>query len=151
MPLFIPIPDLFVIGGWEGGLLAPSVINTLRMDIQDLLDEIENELTQEFKVNDQSRNRARQAVERSLTLSTPVRRFYERYRDKNNEKRQELFDDWRLIILNRAKNDPGAKIIRRRFMQYLRLGANYRSTAARTAARQGSISIWGVFVKSNIC
>ena len=66
-------------------------------------------------------------------------------------KRQELFDDWRLRFLNWAKNDPGGKRIRRYFMQYLRLGANYRSTAARTAARQGFISIRGVYVKSNIC
>ena len=94
------------------------------MDIQDLLDEIENELTQEFEVNDQTRNRVRQAVERQLTLSTHVRRFYERYRDGNEKKRQELFDDWRLRFLYRVKNDSGAKRIRRRFMQYLRLGAN---------------------------
>ena len=74
-----------------------------------MLDEIENELTQEFEFNDQSQIRARQAIERSLTLSTPVRRFYERYRDGNDEKIQELFDDWRLRFLNRAKNDPEAK------------------------------------------
>jgi len=89
------------------------------MDIRDLLDEIENELTQEFEVDDQNRNCTRQAVERSLTLSTPVRRFYERYCDGNDDKRQLAisdFDDWRLRFLNRAKNDPGAKRIRRRFM-----------------------------------
>ena len=99
------------------------------MDIQDLLHVIENELNQEFEVNDQSQNRARQAVERSLTLSTPVRRFYEWYRDGNDKKRQELFDDWLLRFLNSANNDLGAKRIRLPFMQYLRLGANYRSAA----------------------
>ncbi len=61
------------------------------MDIRDLLDEIENELTQELSVNDQNRNRARQAVERSLTLSTPVRRFYERYRDGKDLKKTRAF------------------------------------------------------------
>ncbi len=64
--LFIPLLGLFVIGGWKGGLLSPFGINTLIMNIQDLLDEIKIELIQEFEVNDQSRNRARQAVERSF-------------------------------------------------------------------------------------
>jgi hypothetical protein len=113
------------------------------MDIQGFLDAIEDELNQELEVTEESRGKAQQAVERSMTLSTPVRRFYERYRDGNNDKRLELFDDWRLRFLNRARGDPGAKAIRRRFMQYLRLGANSRSSAARTAAREGYISSSG--------
>jgi truncated hemoglobin YjbI len=112
-------------------------------DIQDLLDEIEDELHQELEVTEVSHDKAQQAVERSLTISTPVRRFYERYRDGNDEKRQELFDDWRLRFLNRARNDPGANKIRRRFMQYLNLGANSRVSKARTAAREGYISSSG--------
>ena len=112
-------------------------------DIQELLDEIEDELHQELEVTEESRDKAQQAVERSLTISTPVRRFYERYRDGNDEKRQELYDDWRLRFLNRARNDPGANKIRRRFMQYLNLGANSRASKARTVAREGYISSSG--------
>ncbi len=56
-------------------------------DIQELLDEIEDELHQELEVTEESRDKAQQAVERSLTISTPVRGFYERYRDGNDEKR----------------------------------------------------------------
>jgi len=62
-------------------------------DIQDLLDEIEDELHQELEVTEVSRDKAQQAVERSLTISTPVRRFYERCRDGNDDKRQELLDN----------------------------------------------------------
>jgi hypothetical protein len=54
-------------------------------DIQELLDEIEDELHQELEVTEDSRDKAQQAVERSLTISTPVRRFYERYRDGNDK------------------------------------------------------------------
>ena len=78
------------------------------MDIQELLDEIEDELNQEMEVTEESRGKAQQAVERSLTLSTPVRRFYERYRDGDDDKRLALLDDWRLRFLNRARGDPGA-------------------------------------------
>ncbi len=45
-------------------------------DIQELLDEIEDELHQELEVIEESRDKAQQAVERSLTILTPVRRFY---------------------------------------------------------------------------
>jgi hypothetical protein len=45
------------------------------MDIQNCLDETEHDLTQGFVVNEQSRNRAREKAERSLTLSTPVCSF----------------------------------------------------------------------------
>ena len=55
-------------------------------DIQVLLDKIEDELHQEHEVTEESRDKAQHAVERSLTISTPVRRFYERYRDGNDEK-----------------------------------------------------------------
>jgi len=55
-------------------------------DIQELLDEIEDELYQYLEVNEESRDKAHQAIERSLTLSTSVRRFYERYRDGNDAK-----------------------------------------------------------------
>ncbi len=70
------------------------------------LTKLKMNLPNECEVNDQIRNRARQAVGRSLTLSTPVRRLYERYRVENDNKRQEFFDNWRLRFLNRAKNDP---------------------------------------------
>jgi hypothetical protein len=100
-------------------------------------------LNQELEVNEASRDKAQQAVERSLTLSTLVRRFYERYRDGNEDKRQEVIDDWRLRFLNRDRNDPGAKKIRRRFMQYLNLGANSGASKARTAAHEGYISSSG--------
>ncbi len=106
-------------------------------DIQELLDEIEDELHQELEVTEESRDKAQQAVERSFTISTPVRRVYERYRDGNDKKRQELFDDKRLRFLNKARNDPGANKNRRRFMQYLNLGANSKASKARTAAREG--------------
>ncbi len=55
-------------------------------DIQELLDKIEDELHQELEVNEESCDKAQQAVERSLTISTLVRRFYERYRDGDDEK-----------------------------------------------------------------
>jgi hypothetical protein len=111
------------------------------MDIQELLDELKDELHQELEVTKENRDKAQQAVERSLTISTPV--FYERYRDGNDKKRQELFDDWRLRLLNRARKNPGANKIRRRFMQYLNLGASSRASKARTAAREGYISSSG--------
>ena len=41
-------------------------------DIQDLLDEVEDELHRELEVTGASRDKAQQAVERSLTISTPV-------------------------------------------------------------------------------
>ncbi len=70
---------------------ASSLANNYRCvksmdDIQGLLDEIENELHQELEGTEVSRDKAQQAVERSLTISTPVRRFYERYRESNDEK-----------------------------------------------------------------
>ncbi len=86
-------------------------------DIKELLNEIEDELPQKSEVTEKSRDKAQQAVERSPTISTPVRRFYERYRDNNDAKRQEFFDDWRLRLLNRARNNPGANKIRQHFMQ----------------------------------
>ena len=54
-------------------------------DIQELLDEIEDEFNQDLEVTEESRDKAQQAVERSLTLSTHVRRFYERYHDGNDD------------------------------------------------------------------
>ena len=43
------------------------------MDIQDFLDAIEDELNQELEVTEETRGKAQHAVERSMTLSTPVR------------------------------------------------------------------------------
>jgi hypothetical protein len=63
------------------------------MDVQELLNEIEDELHQELEVTEESRDKVQLAVERSLTISTPTRRFYERYHDGNDQKRQELFGD----------------------------------------------------------
>ena len=80
-------------------------------DIQELLDEIEDELHQELEVTEESRDKAQQAVKKYLTISISVRRFHKRYRDGNDEKRQELFDDWRLKFLSRARNDHVANKI----------------------------------------
>jgi hypothetical protein len=113
------------------------------MDIQEFSDAIEDEVNQELEVTEESRGKVQQALDRSMTLSTPVRLFYERYRDGNKDKRLELFDDWLLRFLNRARGDSRADTIRRRFMQYLRLGASSRSSTARMAACEGYISSSG--------
>ena len=56
-------------------------------DIQELLEvEIEDEQYQELELMEESRDKAQQSIERSLTISTPVRRFYGRYRDANEDK-----------------------------------------------------------------
>ena len=109
--------------------------------MNELLDEIENDLTPEIRANvtENVRARARAAVNRSLTTSTPARRFYEQYQEADDDARRVLFNDWKLRFLNRASGDPGADKTRRRFMQYLSLGANSRSTRAREAARQNLV------------
>ena len=113
--------------------------------MNELVEKIENDLAPDLRdnVTEVGRNRARAAVERSLTTSTPARRFYEKYNDGDDDERRAMFEDWKLRFLKRARGDPGAHKIRRRFMQYLRLGANSRSSRARTAARQGLVAASG--------
>ena len=55
----------------------------------------------------------------------------------------QLFGDWRVSYLNRVDVVPDQAKIRRRFKQYLRLGANSRSSNARKAARENFVATGG--------
>ena len=111
------------------------------MDTEEILEKIEDELG--VDADEWSRGRARMAIQNSYLKVTPARRFYERYNDAEDEERQRLFDDWRVRFLTRASGNPNDAKVRRRFKQYLRLGANSRSTRARKAARQNFIASGG--------
>ena len=104
------------------------------MDTEQILEQIEDELG--VDADEWARGKARRAIENSFAKVSPSRRFYERYNEAEPEERTRLFDDWRVRYINRASGNPNNAKVRRRFMQYLRLGANSRSTRARKAARQ---------------
>ena len=83
------------------------------MDASQILDGIEEELSQGIEVGPAPRAVAREAVDCSVNRPSPARAFFEAYTAADQATRQVLFDLWKVRIRTRAAGDPpDARVMR---------------------------------------
>lgn len=104
---------------------------------EEILGEVEPELSMGIEVDEDVRDTARGRILDSYEKVSPALFFFQTYEGANDEVRAVMFRLWRNRFLSRASDNPTPAIIQRRFGQYLRLGANDQKAKGRQAARQG--------------